>query len=165
LAAENEEISKDEILKDLQEIAENISSSEELSNVINNPSISTEEKQVVLCKLFQNRVMPIVYNFIFALNLKKRIGLIGEIAEEFQKELEIIKNIIRIDITSAIEINDEKKNEIRNRIAEKLKKDVKVSWGVDTDIIAGLIFNINDNVFDNSIKHRLDSLSKNIIRS
>ena len=65
LAQEDENISKEDILDDLQEIAETINSSEELSNVINNPSVSTEEKQIVLCKLFQNSVLPIVYNFIF----------------------------------------------------------------------------------------------------
>ena len=88
LAQEDSNISKEDILDDLREIASTIDSSEELSNVINNPSISTEEKQVVLCKLFQNSIMPIVYNFIFALNLRKRVGIIAEIAIEFEKELE-----------------------------------------------------------------------------
>ena len=35
---------------------------------------------------------------------------------------------------------------------------------VDTDIIAGLIFNINDTVVDNSVKHKLDKLSNTIMR-
>ena len=165
LSEENNEISKEEILSDLKEVGESISSSVELSDVLNNPSISTDEKQVVLCKLFQDKIMPIVYNFIFALNLKKRIGIINEIAEEFQSQLEELKNIVRVNITSAIEISEDKKNEIKNRIAEKLQKDVKISWGIDTDIIAGLIFNINDVVVDNSVKHKLDDLCKSIIRN
>ena len=53
LAQEDDKISKDDVLSDLKNIAETIESSEELSGVINNPSISTEEKQIVLCKLFQ----------------------------------------------------------------------------------------------------------------
>lgn len=165
LSNENEEISKDDILADLKSVAETISSSEELSEVLNNPSISAEEKQIVLCKLFQEKIVPIVYNFLFVLNLKKRIGLIGDIVEEFASELEELKNIVRVEITSAIEIDETKKNEIRNRISEKLAKDVQISWGVDTDIIAGLIFNINDVVVDNSVKHKLDSLCRNIIRN
>ena len=32
--------------------------------------------------------MPIFYNFLFALNLRKRINIITEIAVEFKKELE-----------------------------------------------------------------------------
>lgn len=165
LAQENEEISKEDILKDLRDINETISSSDELSNVINNPSISTEEKQIIICKLFQNRVMPIVYNFLFVLNLRKRLNLIGEIADEYEKELEILNNIVRVDITSAIDLNDERRNEIKCRVAEKLHKDIKVNWGVDSDIIAGLIFNINDTVVDNSIRHKLDKLSESIVKA
>lgn len=165
LTQEDESISKENVLADLRSITETFDSSEELSNVVSNPSISTDEKQIVICKLFQDKVLPIVYNFLFALNLKKRLNLISDIADEFEKELEELKNIVRVDVTSAIDLNDERKTDIRNRIAEKLQKDVKVSYGVDKDIIAGLIFNINDTVVDNSIKHKLDKLSESIIRA
>lgn len=164
LAQEDENISKEDILDDLREISETIDSSEELSNVINNPSISTEEKQVVLCKLFQNSIMPIVYNFIFALNLRKRVSIINEIAAEFEKELEKIKNITRVNVTSAIELNDERKEQIKAKISEKLSKEVIVNWGVDADIIAGLIFNIDELIIDNSVRHKLEDLSKEIIK-
>ena len=164
LVQEGNNVSKEDVLDDLKEIAETISSSEELSNVINNPSVSTEEKQIVLCKLFQNSVMPIVYNFLYALNLRKRIDILSQIAFEFEKELERIKNIARVKVTSAIDLADERKNDIRNKIAEKLSKDVLVDWNVDNDIIAGLIFNIDETIIDNSIRHKLDDLSKNIIK-
>ena len=164
LAQEDENLSKEDILADIRSVAENFEASEELSNVVNNPAISTEEKQIVICKLFQNKVMPIVYNFLYALNLKKRLNLLNEIADEYEKELERLKNIVRVDITSAIDLSDERKIYIRNKVAEKLQKDVKIEWGVNSDIIAGLIFNINDTVVDNSIKHKLDKLSDSIIR-
>ena len=164
LALEDENISKEDILDDLREIASTIDSSEELSNVINNPSISTEEKQIVLCKLFQNNIMPIVYNFIYVLNLRKRMNAISAIADEFEKELERVKNITRINITSAIELNNERKEDIKSKIAEKLSKEVVVDWGVDNEIIAGLIFNIDELIIDNSVRHKLEDLSKEIIK-
>ena len=164
LAAEDEGISKEDILSDLREISETINSSSELSDVINNPSVSTEEKQIVICKLFQDNIMPIVYNFIFALNLRKRLDIISEIADEYEAELEKLKNIVRINITSAIDLNDNKKSDIKARVAEKLKKDVKIKWGVDSNIIAGLIFNIDGTVIDNSIKYKLDKLTETIIK-
>lgn len=165
LACEDEGISKEDILDDLREVWENIEASKELKEVLENPSVSIEEKQIVLCKLFQNKVLPIVYNFLYALNLKKRVGLIGLISEEFEKELEIQKNIVKVNVTSAIELNDERKSSIKMRIAEKLNKDVIVNWGVDEDIIAGLIFNINETIVDNSIRHKLEKISKNIVKN
>ena len=164
LALEDESISKEDILKDLRSVAETIESSEELKNVINNPSISTEEKQIVLCKLFENKIIPMVYNFLYVLNLRKRLPYINEIADEFEKKLEEIKNIARVGVTSAIEISEDKKNDIKNKISEKLNKDVIVDWNVDSDIIAGLVFNIDDTVVDSSIKYKLDELCKKIMR-
>ena len=164
LALEDEKISKEDILDDLYEISSIIDSSEELSEVLSNPSVSTEEKQVVLCKLFQNSTMPIVYNFLFVLNLRKRVNIISNIAIEFKKELERIKNIVRVNVTSAIELNDERKEQIKSKISEKLNKEVIIDWGVDTDIIAGLIFNIDELIIDNSIRHKLEDLSKTIVK-
>lgn len=164
LAIENEGISKEDILDDLREVISNFDASEELSNVISNPSVSIEEKQIVICKLFQSKLMPIVYNFLYVLNLRKRLDILREIAVEFEKEIEEFKNIVRVEITSAFDLSNEYKDEIKNKIASKLKKDIKADWKVDSDIIAGLIFNINENIVDNSIKHKLDKLSENIIK-
>ena len=165
LVLEDKKISKRDVLSDLREVADTINNSDELSNVINNPSISSEEKQIVLCKLFQNEIIPIVYNFIFALNLRKRVGLIGDIADEFEKELDKVNNITHVAVTSAIELNDSKKKEIKEKIASKLNKEIVVDWGVDSDIIAGLVFDIDETIVDNSVRHKLEDLSKEVIKS
>lgn len=164
LAQENEGISKEDILDDLFEVNENIESSKELAEVLNNPSVSVEEKQIVLTKLFKSRLMPIVYNFLVTLNSKGRLGIIAAIAEEFRQELENLKNILRVDITSAIELNNDKKDEIRNKIAEKFKKDVIPDWKVDSDIIGGLILKFGETIIDNSVRHKLENISKTIIK-
>ena len=164
LAQEDENLSIEKVLSDLRYISEVLAESVELSMVMNNPSVSTEEKQIVICKLFQDKVSPVVYNFLFVLNLKNRMNIISEIAEDFEQEYEKLKNIVRVDITSAINLSDERKSDIKTRVAEKINKDVKVNWKVDADIIAGLVFNVNDTVVDNSIKYKLDKISESIIR-
>lgn len=164
LVQENNEISAEKVLEDLKSVQATIVSSEELKNVISNPSISTEEKQIVICKLFNEKIMPIVYNFIFVLNLRKRMTILSDIIDCFEKDIEKINNITRVGVTSAINIDEDKKNDIKSKISEKLNKDVILDWTVDEDIIAGLVFNINDTVFDNSIKNKLDKLSKMIIK-
>ena len=162
LAQEDENISKEDILDDLNEISDTIDTSEELNEVINNPAISVEEKQIVLCKLFQNSIMPIVYNFLFVLNLRKRVNIISSVAEEFRKELERINNIAHVGVTSAIDLANNRKDDIKHKISEKLRKEVVVDWDVDSDIIAGLVLNIDETIVDNSIRHKLENLSNSI---
>ena len=164
LAQEDENISKEDILDDLNEISDTIDTSEELNEVINNPAISVEEKQIVLCKLFQNSIMPIAYNFLFVLNLRKRVNITSSVAEEFRKELERINNIAHVGVTSAIDLANNRKDDIKHKISEKLRKEVVVDWDVDSDIIAGLVLNIDETIVDNSIRHKLENLSNSIIK-
>ena len=164
LALENDGISKEDILDDLKEINFIISESKDLSEVFANPSISQEEKQVVLEKIFKTRLMPIVYDFLITLNSKNRLGIIDAIVEEFRKELEEFKNIKRVEITSAIELDEGKKNYIKEQLAQKLQKEIYPTWNVDSGIIGGLVFNIDETVIDNSIKHRLENLKKQITK-
>ena len=124
LALEDNNISKEDILSDLKNVSETIFSSEELSNVINNPAVSVNEKQIVLCKLFENKLIPMVYNFVFVLNLKKRVNIISQIAVEFEEELNKFKNIVHVNVTSAIDLNGDRKENIKTKIARKLEKDV-----------------------------------------
>jgi len=165
LANEDNNLSKDAILKDLRDIVDTINSSEALLNVINNPSVTVQEKQNVITKLFKNSIMPIVYNFVYVLNLRKRLSAISEIANEFEKKLEKFKNILRIDVTSAIDLSDEKKSDIQTKISEKLNKNVIVDWNVNDKIIAGLVFKIDETIIDNSIRCKLENLSRVIARS
>ena len=71
---------------------------------------------------------------------------------------DVVKNEITAHAVAASPFDDDKKNAIRNRVADKLQKDVRVQWHVDSDIIGGLIFNINQTIVDNSIRHKLEDL-------
>lgn len=164
LTSEDASLSGNEVLRTLREAAETFDSSEELKEVINNPSISVEEKQIVLSKIFQDKIIPVVYNFLFVLNLRKRLNIINEIADEYEKEIEHLNNIVRVNVVSAIDIEDEKKQDIKSRLEDKLHKEVKTNFDTNSDIIAGLLFNVNGTVVDNSIRHKLDKLSENIIK-
>ena len=164
LLQENSGVSKDDVLDDLLEVNENIQSSRELSDILKNPSVSLEEKEVVLSKLFENKLMPVSFTFLKLLNSKSRLDILEEVSDEFKKELEDLNNIVQVQVTSAIELSDEKKNYVRDNIARKLEKDVRPSWVVDSSIIGGLIVNINETIIDSSIKSKLENISNSIVK-
>ena len=96
------------------------------------------------------------------------ISVIYDIKKQTRNEedqiIKRIKNITRVNITSAIELNDDRKNDIKTKISERLNKDIICDWGVDNEIIAGLIFKIDESIIDNSVRHKLEDLSKEIIK-
>ena len=42
---------------------------------------------------------------------------------------------------------------------------VILNYNIDSEIIGGLVFNINDTIVDNSIKYKIDNLQKEIIKA
>ena len=164
LAREDESLSLDAVSDDLDKVVSTMQSSSELMEAFNNPSVSKIEKQIILSKIFQDKINSLVYNYLFNLNLRQRVNLLPQIKDEFLKELEILKNVVRVDVISAFELSDDKKNYVNERLAEKLDKNIITNWQIDENIIAGLVFNINDLVIDNSVRHKLEKLSKEIIK-
>ena len=162
LAREDESLSLDAVSDDLDKVVSTMQSSSELMEAFNNPSVSKIEKQIILSKIFQDKINSLVYNYLFTLNLRQRVNLLPQIKDEFLKELEILKNVVRVDVISAFELSDDKKNYVNERLAEKLDKNIITNWQIDENIIAGLVFNINDLVIDNSVRHKLEKLSNYI---
>ena len=45
-----------------------------------------------------------------------------------------------------------------------LNKNIELEWATNPDIIAGLVFEVGDNIIDNSLRHKLQDLSRNIMK-
>ena len=94
---------------------------------------------------------------------KNRINEFGGIYADFVEKLNVIHNIQPVKIVSAIELDDNYKNNIVNKLSSKISKTIQPEWCVDKDIIAGLKIKINDDVIDMSLKNRIDKLSKSLM--
>ncbi len=156
-------MSYEEIKKDMTTVAEILNSSEELRNALEYPTISAETKFEIINDVFNNRINVNIINFLKILIDKKRFNEFYQILTDYEKRLDKINNIQSVEIISALELNDVYKNKIIQKLSEKLQKNINPVWQIDENIIAGLIYKIDDNVIDTSIKNKLDKLSKNLM--
>ena len=72
--------------------------------------------------------------------MRKRLGLLESILEEYKKELNKFENIVRLTVTSAVDVEQWKRDDLKHRIQEKLQKEADINWKTDSSIIGGLIF-------------------------
>lgn len=151
------------ILNDLNTLKEITSSSDELVRVMENPSISIKDKYDIIDSVFANQISDKTINFLKILIDKKRFNELGQIIQCFSNEVDDINNIKRVEVVSAVELSDDRKQKLTDKLQTKLKKQVNINWVLDEDIIGGLIIKIDDDVIDNSLKNKLENLSKNII--
>ena len=161
---EADSVNKEFILHDLENVKEALNSSSELVNLMKTPGISKADKQNVISKIFGGKIHKISLNFLLYLIEKDRFNIVESILAEFQAELDKENNFVQIEIVSAINLDDNMKENIKNRLSGKLQKQVTVDWSVNPEIIAGLVFIVGDSIIDTSLKSKLQMIGRNIIK-
>lgn len=156
-------ISYDDILNNLEIILEICSKSKDLTDVLENPAISDETKFSIIDEVFTKSVNEKIRDFLKILIEKKRFKELEGIVAAYQEELDKINNLQRVEVISAIELDDNSKQKIIDKLQNRLQKNVIAQWQTDEEIIGGLVVKINDDVIDSSLKNKLENLSKNII--
>ncbi len=153
----------DDILNDLNTIKEITSQSKDLVQVMENPAIDDKTKYEIIDSVFSGQINNKIINFLKVLIDKKRFNELDNIIQAYSDELDKINNIKRVEVVSAVELTDEQIKKLTEKLQNKLQKNVIISREINKDIIGGLVIKIDDDVIDNSLKNKLESLSKNII--
>jgi len=154
----------EKISTDLNLIKNILAQSKDLAAFLINPIISVEDKKEIVDKVFSAEIDGLIVNFIKVLVDKSRFDAFDEVLDAYNKSLDDKNNISRIQVTSAFEMSEDAKKKLKEKLEEKLKKNVVLDLDINTDIIAGLVIKIGDNIIDMSLKHKLEDLSKNITR-
>ncbi len=97
-------------------------------------------------------------NFIHILIENERTGYLPKILEEYSVFRNNFLNILRVEVVSAKELKLEEKNKIKNIIEKALNKTIAISEKVDEKIIGGYIINIENILYDSSIKTQMENL-------
>lgn len=154
----------EKISKDLNLVKEILEQSKDLQAVLVNPVVSTDDKKEIINKVFSNEIDGLIINFLKLLTDKNKFGIFDDVLEAYNKSIDSINNIKKVSVTSAVTMPEDSKNRLKQKLEEKLKANVILDLNINKDIIAGLVIKIDDNVIDMSLKHKLEDLSKSIIR-
>lgn len=160
----SDNLSKEDILKELLDITESVKGSGDLNKVMTSPVISDDEKKNVISKLFENTTNKVILNFLKLLVDKNRFSMLESITKEYKNEINRLNNLLSINVTSAIDLTEDEKSAIKDKLSNILNKNIELEWATNPDIIAGLIFEVGDNIIDNSLRHKLQDLSRNIMK-
>ncbi|MBQ2871671.1 ATP synthase F1 subunit delta [bacterium] len=134
----------------------------DLKNFLESPIFSTADKKEILSKVFTN-LSDKTMNFLYLLVDKNRFSFFDAILQEFRGELDLISNIKRVDVVSAVELNSDEMYRLKDVLQRKLSANVEITYSIDESIVAGLIIKIGDKVIDNSLKTRLATMKKQLI--
>jgi len=154
----------DEVREQIGQVADALDADRELQIFFFSPYFSTEEKQEGLRKVVDG-AEPAVLNFLELLLENHRMPALFRIRRAYDQLWEHENKLLPVEITSAVELDDEIAKRIGDQIGEQTGQRVELTKTVDPDIIGGLVLRVGNSILDASIRNRLDNLRKNVAKA
>jgi F-type H+-transporting ATPase subunit delta len=155
----------DKISQDLNDFAASWQDSRELRNVFENPAFGQEARRKVLRELAATSGMdPLLLNTLLVVSDHGRLRHLLEIAEAFTSLAEARAGRVRAEVVSAVELPEAYFTELQKTLERVTGKQVTVAKRVDPSLLAGVVTRVGDQVFDGSLKHRLNELTHELSR-
>ena len=141
----------------LQQIAK---SNRDVTNLLKSPIIKPDKKQKILAAILQGKVSDITTAFINLLVIKGRESNLPEIAAEFIKQYNVLKNISKVKITTAVPLDTAILTSIKQKVQAGTDKTVEIETAVEPELIGGFVLETDDKLFDASIQRDLKDIKK-----
>lgn len=160
--AEQENLS-DSIYNDLEFVKKTLRSSLQLRVFTVNPIIQQWRKVRVYKEIFEKRISPLTLNFLLFIIKKRRSNLIESIAEQYIYQYNELKNRKFVEIQSAVELDEELKTKAVNKINTLINKTIIPNFRVNPELKGGILFKVDDWIYDGSLKNQLERLHKQLV--
>ena len=154
----------DQVRDQLGAFADALSENRDLMVFFFSPYFSTEEKKDGLGRAVSDGE-PVLMNFLEALIERHRMPAIFRVKARYEVLWEDERDLLPVEVTSAVELDKATVGSIGDRIGEQTKRTVELSSKVDPDILGGLVLRVGNVVLDASIRNRLEQLRKQVARA
>ena len=102
-------------------------------------------------------------NFVAVLIDHKRIGQIGEIAEQFKRQINDRMGIADAKVSSARELTASEKKLLEQRLAAVTGKTVRATYSEDARLLGGAVVRIGSTIYDGSVRGQLERLKGDLV--
>jgi len=150
----------DKLSEDVDMVLKTIRSNRDLELFFESPIIDKVKKTSVVKEIFEGKVSQLTLNLMLLLIERHRDEHIVDILTNFLELKNEKEGVLTVEVTSAMELSDEEKKQIKEKIDSYTKLNSKPSFTVDPDLIGGFIVRIKDVILDASIRHQLEVLRK-----
>jgi len=153
----------EESFKDFQAFFACYAGVDDLSKILNHPTIHPNRKIEMIRRLFGDQADRRVVDFICLLVRKERIHMFTDIGLEIERLYRRRHGIRGIIIKTAVALTEVERMRLRGILTRKFGR-VEIREKVDRDVIGGLVVQFGDQVIDDSLKARLKLLREMMIR-
>jgi F-type H+-transporting ATPase subunit delta len=154
----------DRVHDELGEFADALEENHDLQVFLFSPYFTSEEKKDGVTRIVTDADERTV-NFLQLLAERHRMPVLPRIRRDFDALWADEHKLLAVTVTSAVELDDELVQDIGRRIEEQTGRQVQLSANVDPDVLGGLIVRVGNMVLDASVRNRLESLRKQVVKA
>ncbi len=154
----------DDVREQLGQVADAIGAQHELQVFFFSPYFSPEEKKEGLRKAISD-ADPIFLNFLDLLIENHRTPALMRIRRNYETLWQRENDLLPVQVTSAVELDEETVRHIGDRIGEQTGRKVQLSSSVDDNLLGGIVVRVGNSIIDASIRNRLEQLRKQVARA
>ena len=129
---------------------------------LENPKIKIDDKSRLLSERLGD-INPMALNLVRLLIVRAGIGMIGEIAEEYQRLLDNYHGIQMADVITAVPLDDNDKQKLTERLSALVGTKVVVKSEIDPEIIGGVVARVGGKLLDGSTRSKLAALKRELV--
>jgi F-type H+-transporting ATPase subunit delta len=138
--------------------------SPELRVLLESPAVPRSSKHAVVealvARLGAGRTLR---NFLLVVLDHRRTALLPEIQQAFDARLDVRLGVTRADVTSAQELSDAEKDELRAALERITGQRVDAAYRLDPAIIAGAVVRIGSTIYNGSVRAQLERLRSQLV--
>jgi F-type H+-transporting ATPase subunit delta len=146
----------DEWERDLERL-QRVLQDEELRSLVEHPAVAYADKERVLRRVAGD-VRPEAANLVLLMVRRGRPRAIGKMVEHFRALVRRERGVALAEIRTALPLEDAQRNEVRHRLHELTGDEIEITEMVDESLIGGITVRIGDQLYDASVRNRLERL-------
>ena len=154
----------DVVGEQLAQFADAVRASQQLQVFLFSPYFSTQEKQAGLERALEG-ADEVLMRFLELLIEKHRMPVLFRIRQEYESLFERAERRLRVEITSAVELDPAMAQEVAEQIGEHTGRRIELRRRVDPEIIGGLILRVGNSILDASVRTRLERLRRQVAQA
>ena len=146
-------------------VARFIDENDDFRRFLETPRIAVAEKKEVVRSVLGNKLPAKLVNFVLITLDKRRQRLLREIAREYMGLMDQHFNRVHVGVTLARQFDGKSVKEMEKRLTSALGKTAIPHVRVKPGILGGAIFQTGDTIYDGSLRRRLDSMRRRLLKA
>ena len=151
------------VYRDLKSLGKVIELSLEFQRFLENPEIDFEKRHAVFSAVLKERVETVTFDFLLFLAKKNRMSHLRSICQIFENLYLQDKGIVKAVVTTARRLDDDLLQTICSRLKSRLEKEIQPELGIDPSLISGFQIQVEDTIYDFSVKTQLQRFKQRVL--